>query len=78
MLAPGLNGLVMNDNLSVTWLPDGPFGEAPRHGDRLENVVIDPVKTREVVQTRRRWQTTPAGGGRRSWSWRPRRSRRQW
>jgi dipeptidyl-peptidase-4 len=66
MLAPGLNGLVMNDNVSVTWLPDGRFWYARATATGPENVVIDPVKkTREVVQTPPEGgQTTPAGGGR--------------
>jgi dipeptidyl aminopeptidase/acylaminoacyl peptidase len=66
MLAPGLNGLVMNDNVSVTWLPDGRLWYARATATGPENVVIDPVKkTREVVQTPPEGgQTTAAGGGR--------------
>jgi dipeptidyl-peptidase 4 len=57
MLAPGLNGLVMNDSVNVTWLPDGRFWYVRTTSNGTENVVIDPAKkTRETVAT------PPAGG----------------
>jgi dipeptidyl aminopeptidase/acylaminoacyl peptidase len=52
MLAPNLTGLVLNDNITANWLPDGRFWyvRATSNGD--ENVLVDPVrKTREVVAT---------------------------
>ena len=57
MLAPALNGLVLNDTVTANWLPDGRFWYARATATGTENVVIDPVKrTREVVAT------PPAGG----------------
>jgi dipeptidyl aminopeptidase/acylaminoacyl peptidase len=52
MLAPNLTGLVLNDNITANWLPDGRFWyvRATSNGD--ENVLVDPVrKTRDVVAT---------------------------
>ncbi len=52
MLAPNLNGLVMNDTVGPNWLPDGRFWYVRTTPTGTENVVIDPVKkTREVVAT---------------------------
>jgi dipeptidyl aminopeptidase/acylaminoacyl peptidase len=57
MLAPSLTGLVVGDNVTVTWLPDGRFWYNRTTLTGAENVVIDPVaKTRETVAT------PPAGG----------------
>jgi dipeptidyl-peptidase-4 len=52
MLAPSLTGLVMNDNVNVSWLPDGRFFYVRTTATGTENVVVDPVKkTKEVVAT---------------------------
>src|SRR5262245_59747959 len=57
MLAPALNGLVLNDTVNVTSLPDGRFWYARATGTGAANIVVDPVKkTRETV-------TTPPEGG---------------
>jgi dipeptidyl-peptidase-4 len=57
MLAPALNGLVLNDTVTANWLPDGRFWYARSTGSGTENVLVDPVtRTREVVAT------PPAGG----------------
>ena len=66
MLAPALNGLVVNDSVNVTWLPDGRFWYVRATASGPQNVVVDPVKkTREVVATAPAGgQQTPAGGGR--------------
>ena len=57
MLAPSLNGLVVGDIVTPTWLPDGRFWYVRTTLTGSENVVIDPVKkTRETVAT------PPAGG----------------
>ena len=66
MLAPALNGLVLNDSVSVTWLPDGRFWYVRTTASGPENIVIDPVKkTRETVATPPAGgQTSPAEGGR--------------
>src|SRR5688572_12548292 len=66
MLAPALNGLVVNDSVNVTWLPDGRFWYVRTTASGPENVVVDPVKkTREVVATAPAGgQQTPAAGGR--------------
>jgi len=65
MLAPGLNGLVMNDSVNVTWLPDGRFWYVRTTSNGTENVVIDPVKkTRETVATPPAGGQSEAGGGR--------------
>jgi hypothetical protein len=66
MLAPALNGLVLNDTVTANWLPDGRFWYARTTASGPENIVIDPVKrTREVVATPPPGgQPAPAGGGR--------------
>jgi hypothetical protein len=66
MLAPALNGLVVNDAVNVTWLPDGRFWYVRTTASGPENVVVDPVKkTREVVATPPAGgEQAPAGGGR--------------
>ncbi len=65
MLAPALNGLVVNGSVNATWLPDGRFWYVRTTASGTENVVIDPVKkTREVVATAPGGQQAPAGGGR--------------
>ncbi|HEY0873531.1 MAG TPA: DPP IV N-terminal domain-containing protein [Vicinamibacterales bacterium] len=52
MLAPALNGLVLNDTVTANWLPDGRFWYSRDTGSGTENVLIDPVsRTREVVAT---------------------------
>ena len=57
MLAPNLNGLVVGDSVSVTWLPDGRFWYARTTLTGTENIVVDPAnKTRDTVET------PPAGG----------------
>ena len=76
MLAPALNGLVVNDSVNATWLPDGRFWYVRTTASGPENVVIDPVKkTREVVATAPARRAADAGGGRarRTRRWRARR-----
>ena len=46
MLAPSLNGLVVGDIVTPTWLPDGRFWYARTTLTGTENVVIDPEKKR--------------------------------
>jgi dipeptidyl aminopeptidase/acylaminoacyl peptidase len=64
MLAPALNGLVVNDTVNVTWLPDGRFRYVRTTSNGTETVVIDPVKkTRETAATPpAEGQPEPAGG----------------
>ena len=50
MLAPALNGLVVGDTVTATWLPDGSFWYARTTPAGTENIVIDPVERRA-----RRW-----------------------
>ena len=70
MLAPALNGLVVDDTVNVTWLPDGRFWYVRTTLTGTENVVVDPVKkTREMVAT------PPAGGQAAAGGGRPRRTR---
>ena len=58
MLAPSLNGLVLNADLNANWLPDGRFWYVRTTSTATENIVIDPAKkTRETVAT------PPAGQG---------------
>ena len=65
MLAPSLNGLVVGDTVTPTWLPDGRFWYVRTTLTGSENVVIDPVKkTRETVATPPQGgvASAPAGG----------------
>src|SRR3982750_2615175 len=66
MLAPALTGLVLNDNVNVTWLPDGRLWYVRSTATGTENVVIDPVKkSRDTVATPPAGgQAAPAAGGR--------------
>ena len=65
MLAPSLNGLVVGDTVTPTWLPEGRFWYVRTTLTGSENVVIDPVKkTRETVATPPQGgvASAPAGG----------------
>jgi dipeptidyl aminopeptidase/acylaminoacyl peptidase len=63
MLAPSLNGLVLNADITANWLPDGRFWYVRTTQTGTENIVIDPAKkTRETVATPPAGETQAGGG----------------
>jgi dipeptidyl aminopeptidase/acylaminoacyl peptidase len=65
MLAPSLNGLVLNADVNVNWMPDGRLWYVRTTATGTENVVVDPTKkTKETVATPPSEPTSAGGGGR--------------